>query len=395
MERRTYIYISLITFVIVFFVALFYFILSGKPSASPQKISELEECKVLEYNGENALNFVIFGTKSQAEKYSEYMLNVKPYDEFKENFNFFYIEPGQYDASQGCKIYKGIAILCNERDLIKKAGSCPNDYIIVLQEKSASIRSSAFNQILSINSVHPLTVLIHELGHGIAKFAEEYVDDSIKIPRESRNCAADCAEFDGIEEGCFLGCSDDEHYRSVENGVMRTLSPPEKVMYGTFNENFMREKLNSEIDSLFSKITGSISRITGRATDFGISCEDEHYFLGEYEYDSEAGLTLTDSEFVQGCYGSGSMFPGEFAYNLLDEEGEIIFSKSFDIEFHTVGPGEEVNGLIQIEHEYDEFETFILKAPVTADIPTWEIVDPQGRYIQTSLIGTGGRACKI
>src|SRR3989344_5767232 len=218
MEKKVVIYLTIITFSVIFCGSILYFLIFGvekKITASPENVKNLEECKVARYVGENAINFVFFSTKEDALGYSDFLLKEKPFN--------------------------------------KNADTCPNDYVVVLQEKENSIRSSAYQGVMSLNKVHPLSVFNHEFGHVFAEFAEEYLTDNTNLPRRAKNCVADCTEFEGLNEGCYLGCTRSDYYRSIENGVMRTLSVSN---YGNFNENVLEERIEEDISSSFSQITG-------------------------------------------------------------------------------------------------------------------------------------------
>ena len=83
----------------------------------------LENCNTLTYNSKDAVNIVFFSSQEQAKEYSDFLLTITPFKENKKSFNFFYID----DYTPECKRYKDIAVLCNNKELTKKASSCPND----------------------------------------------------------------------------------------------------------------------------------------------------------------------------------------------------------------------------------------------------------------------------
>jgi len=395
MERSTYVWTGVITFIVVISASLLYYSFNpteSGPIASPETIDNLEECKVASYSGENAINFVFFSTKQKSLDYFDFLSKAEPFETHKDKFNIFYID--DYDVDNDCEIYKGIALLCDSRNLIKKAASCPNDYIVVLKDKQSSIRSSAYQNILSINSVHPKSVFLHEFGHAFANFAEEYVAGTAKIPRGSQNCQESCEGFGENTDGCFKGCSDSEHYRSIDNGVMRTLSSEE---YGTFNERLLNSRIDESMASLFSKVTGSFSRITGSAISDNIddTCVNKEFYLGVFDYTEEDGLVLVDEEAVVGCAGGNGY--GEIDYSLLDSDGNTILQRNIDpFTLFIEGPGEEENGLIPIEGDMIErLDSVIIQAPVISGIDELRLIDTEGRTTNVNLIGVGGRACLI
>jgi len=178
-----------------------------------------EECKTISYHGDDKVNLVFFGPQEDVEEYANFMFATAPYDEQVNNFNVYYIE----DFNPECELYKSAAILCYSDDLVHKAATCPNDFIVVIDDTQAStVRSSAYLNVVSVNKKHPKTVLTHELGHVIANLAEEYVP--ARLPDNSKNCVSTCSQFGQNTDGCFEGCSESDYHRSIERGVMRTLS---------------------------------------------------------------------------------------------------------------------------------------------------------------------------
>ena len=183
MEGRKELFIILgIEIIILIASLIFYFF---KTADIKPNLSSLEKCNSLRYVGENAVNLVFLSTKKQAEDYSSFLLKTPPFDENPMNFNVY-----QIDYQPKCEIYKDVAILCNSKDVVQKAASCPNDYIIVLHKQPSLIRSSTYQNIMSLNSASSLNVLIHEFGHAFANLADEYVPAT--IPRGPENCKFSC-----------------------------------------------------------------------------------------------------------------------------------------------------------------------------------------------------------
>lgn len=143
MEKMYIIFGLVIVLIVIGFFVVFSFL--GKPGAD-----ELEKCKTLKFNGDDRVDVVFMSDEKTAEKYINALLEEKPYSENKEAFNFYVIE----DYKPDCEIYKEIAILCYSRELIRKAASCPNDYIVVVKEEKPQIRSSAYMNVISLNSNH-------------------------------------------------------------------------------------------------------------------------------------------------------------------------------------------------------------------------------------------------
>ena len=194
------------------------------------------QCQKLIYNGDPSTKInVLFLAKNinkvDIQSYVESFLSFSPFADYKDKFNFFYL-----DFIPSCEFYQGVALYCYSNDLIKKSSICPNDFIFVLSKETSNIRSSAYLNVISINTALPGSVLIHEFGHSFANLADEYIP--AKIPYGSKNCQSNCDKFTGL--GCFEGCSDASHFRSSENSVMKTLRTSK---YEQFNENLVKQEL--------------------------------------------------------------------------------------------------------------------------------------------------------
>lgn len=237
----------------------------------------LPSCTVLQ-NGEGP-GLVFFGTKEQTEQYMGALYAVKPFDEARERFSVSYID----SVKPSCELYKGIALLCYSRELVQQAAACPHDFIVVLEEHPASIRSSAFKNVISLNTAHQLSVFTHEFGHAFGDFAEEYTPAS--LPSSSDNCQSTCEKFD-LKDGCYQGCSEGEYYRSIDVGIMRSLYA---TRYGTWHEAYLRKLLGIERSSI---ITGNA--IAPR------DCASQTYSLVTLNR-SAGGLRIIDVAPGQGC----------------------------------------------------------------------------------------------
>lgn len=267
-------------------------------------------CAELAYNDENAINILYISDKETAERYSNYFFSNSPFNENKNAFNVYVLE--NYEPE--CEIYKGIALLCYSRDLIKEASKCPNDYIIVPKEMPESIRSSSYDRVISINTLHEMPVLLHEFGHSFASLSEEYTPSSLSS--SSPNCKETCDQF---QNGCFEGCSKSDYKRSIENGVMRTLSSTD---YGEFNKNL-----------IINLIAKRKSTITGNAISNPKSCNNAMYLI-ELSSDSEINsISLTN-----GCPARPN---GRNSFNTVSRNQEKISEGSFSREIYTDVPGEE------------------------------------------------------
>lgn len=369
MENKAVIITSIVLVVIATASLIIFYL--NKTDLSPTNQSILEDCKLLSYNGDKKIDIVFFSSKEQAEKYMNFFYTVSPFDKNKNEFNFYYID----DFIPECEIYRGIAILCYSQEIIKKSSSCPNDYIIVLKEEQENIRSSSYLNVISINTQHTLTVLHHEFGHAFAVLAEEYIPAD--IPRGSKNCQSSCNNFD-VKNGCFQQCSKDSLYRSIDNGIMRTLSSNN---YGIFNEKLILEKINKNQNK----------KLTGLAIQEIIDCSQERYYLIEANY-TQNQITILDKSIQQGCHGGNG--EGEFSYRLTLSDGTILTTSEFNPELiFTDSQNQQQN---KIEGEtYTSDKSFLLKVPIIENSKSIEIYKENEKLKEINLQNPNFRPCKI
>ena len=369
-STRSYVIIG-IGIIILIISIIISFSLGSSANLNPDENS-LEECKTLTYHGENKLNFLFFSDKAQSEEYANFLVSSNPFNEYEEDINFFYIDTYQPE----CEIYKGVAILCYSRELIKKAASCPDvDIITVLDKEPQRIRSSAYLNVMSINTNHEPTVLLHETGHALANLAEEYINDQ-NPPRGADNCVQECSEFNSDIDGCFEGCSQGFLQRSVENGVMRTLSPENSENpYGTFNSNIIKGILDKKSNSV----------ITGSAISEPRDCSRESYIL----YDS-----LTAKKSVQTGCKPGTASEGDYKYEISDQAGEVVAFDNFNANLFTDNQAQEESELEGESFSHEEVGNLDLAVPLTGD--EIEVFDGEGNKIsESSFFDLGARACKV
>jgi hypothetical protein len=220
---------------LVVIIGGFIFMNSGVLYSSSE---ETEECERIVYNGNpvEQINVVFLAKgigKGKINDYIDSLLSFEVFSKSKDQFNFFYVE-----EEVECEMQYS-AILCYSKDLIKKSASCPNDFVVVLKDEKRSVRSSAYMNVISLNSNLPVSVFAHEFAHVFANLADEYVP--AKIPRGAENCQKSCEDF-SVGEGCFEGCSESDFFRSSESSIMRTLS---SNSFYELNENIIKEELES------------------------------------------------------------------------------------------------------------------------------------------------------
>lgn len=228
MENREIILIAVLVLASVGILVIFSF--SGVYESPEQGA-----CRIIAGSGEENKIDIVFLTdninQEKTENYANFFLDSEPFSLNKEKFNFFYAGESE------CSLKDDSLLYCYSRDLIKKASSCKNDYVIVLSSRERNIRSTAYMNVMSININHPFTVLLHEFGHVFANLADEYVPSV--LPRGAENCETQCEKFE-VGDGCYEGCSKNSLYRASENSVMRTLGISD---YKKLNTKLIEENL--------------------------------------------------------------------------------------------------------------------------------------------------------
>ncbi len=177
-------------------------------------------------------------------------LEIEPFNTSREKINFYRIDKlDQLD----CQI--GQWVSCDEYEVKKLASYCPNDYIMILVDRSKikdlinPVRSSAISNMEKVNTADNKLVVIHEFGHIFGGLADEYVDEKYYEnigfdPDDYPNCdfPPECEEWKNINNtGCFQGCSLEKYSRPTKNSVMRSLNTEK---FGPLNEKILINKLN-------------------------------------------------------------------------------------------------------------------------------------------------------
>lgn len=335
----------------------------GVSDLSPGALSE--ECRVLVDNGPDRINVVFFSDGETAQEYIDYFLDFPPINRNRKAFNFYFI-----NSPVDCTIYQGKALFCHSRELIKKAALCPNDIIVVIKEEDRSIRSSAYGRVMSINRAHRLSVFAHEFGHVFSFLAEEYVP--AKLPDKAPNCVEKCDDFDGPVDECVEGCSEGNFWRSIPNGIMRSLGAGG---FGKFNDILIEERIfditGLESEEVLDYVGPPIGTGSIIFDLFGDSiypttseCKDEEYLLfeGAYPKPGEKAKKIIHS-FETGCAGGSGN--GGFDFEFLRGVDETISRGQFNARYVFTISDEEgfINGEV-----YDESDVnFILTMPVNEE----------------------------
>jgi hypothetical protein len=355
-------------------IGLSYIFMSGNLSLSPRGSVNSLVCKELYHGSESGINILFFADKDTTEKYGVAFFKTAPFKENKEKFNFFYVD----DYAPNCTLYKDIAVFCYSNELIKKASSCQNDFLVVLQDQESSIRSSSYLNVISLNTAGPLNVFAHEFGHAFAALDEEYVP--AKTSLYSKNCFSSCAGFSNRSDGCFEGCSNADFYRSIDKGIMRTLYANS---YGSFDESILSDKLTSYV----SLSPGLTAQATKEPTN---DCLDQRYYL-VYVKKVNNEIKIVNMTLMSGCAGSNGA--GNYHFDVLSGDGTILDSYNFDPRVFTDGQSDEKG---MIEGEIFEYDEFALRVPVTAGANSLKIIDDKNSVLaEISFQDINSKVCRI
>lgn len=358
--------IALLISFIVLIIALIFFILSQTQIPSKSPLVPIKNCSTLVNNGQGKINIVFLGEKDLAQSYFNFLMSFPPFDKYSTNFNAYFI-----NTTADCQLYKGIAILCYNKNTIQQASQCPNDIIVALDNNQPSqIRSSSYMNVISLNTNQPLTVISHEFGHAFVNFAEEYTPAD--IAKGSQNCQSSCNLFN---QSCFQGCSNENYYRSIDNGIMRTLGSD---TYGDFDSQLIITKINQ----LLSK-----TKTTGNAIVTDTQCSTQSY------YQITANLTnnqinIIDRTKQTGCIGtSGS---GPFTYSINLNNNQTIPGTNFNPELiFTDAPGtNQISG-----QTYQSDQNFILKVPIIDNSKSLDISENNTLISEINLYDIGSSPC--
>jgi hypothetical protein len=375
MEENIKSYILMGTGAVIFLVSLGVFFIANQTKYSSTD-QVLEDCKVLLDNGPGKINMLFFADKESTEKYMNFFFETPPFDESKDSFNFYYID----NYFPDCDLYRGIATFCHSRQLMKKAASCPHDVITVLDTRPNTIRSSTYLNVMSINTVHILTVFSHEVGHAFANFAEEYINNQ-NPPRGSLNCQKECIGFEGETNGCFQGCSQTNLYRSIENGVMRTLNSND---FGFYNLRKLREIIKEGKIKSFSPPKGSPLFAPGDITD---ECLGQKNILVNGIINEDSTINIIQKSIQPGCPGGSA--EGDYSYTATGADGEPLLVSSLNPFFVAEGPGK------NNEIEGDQFPVTDFNLQLLIESLNLVIYDADGNeLISESLEDAGALLCQ-
>ncbi|TAL57527.1 MAG: hypothetical protein EPN86_01880 [Nanoarchaeota archaeon] len=172
------------------------------------------------------------------------LFHYKPFSDYKFSVNVYRVDTSTSDQS-----YTDAALL---------ASSCPTDLIVVILDDPTyggggghgSATSLPVTYVGRDNTLKYPGILIHELGHAIGEFSEEYTVppqyEPLNQPPSGPNCAKDpntapWKDYPGVvtSQGCLLS----SYYRPSVNSIMRDSGQIRVDAYDPWDLKIMTEKL--------------------------------------------------------------------------------------------------------------------------------------------------------
>ncbi len=289
------------TIFLILVIGIFSYLNIAQAEPEDIQLSEVESCQSIVYSGEDRMDLLFLSTKEEAEQYSNLLFETEPFKKYKSYFNLRFID----GENPVCESYKGIAILCDTKEVQEIAKNCEHDYIFVVKDEPAHIRSSAYGNVVSLNKNVEKSVLIHEIGHAIGNLAEEYTP--AKIPRGAKNCQVSCEKFGELTDSCSKECSESGLYRSIQSGVMRTLIT---TNYGIYNIK--------TLENIFEKNKPSDLSITGNQIQESVKCSEQERIPIDITQTEDSIKAESTNERIPGCApniaGEGEFCIGELCY---------------------------------------------------------------------------------
>ena len=226
-------------------------------------------------------------------------------------------------------------------------------------------------------------MLIHEFGHAFANLADEYVPATLS--RGSENCKSSCDKFNSEIDGCFQGCSKANYYRSIQNGLMRTLS---NTNYGIYNKNLIRELINKRLGShLTGNAINSINPIN--------TCLEQKYAFLEVQNKNGRPYVLNKQVF-SGCAPNYNSPSGNINYKIYNKQGNLISEKNTNLMIFT-DTSLKQNQIVGKTYRGGINNSFILITKLTSETQKVVITDEDtGNSTSENLQNFGGEtACHL
>jgi hypothetical protein len=380
-----------ILLVLIVFVFVYLFIFNSNDETERFASEPIAGCVVMNDRGhyEDSVDVVFLAENyndmgkfvSDSETFRDGFLDVFPYSEYSERFNFFRLESFE---NLGCEYdgeYEG-AVVCDPATVKKKSLSCPADYYIVLVDINGvrnffdHLRSSAWRGVASLNVADDPLVFPHEFAHLFADLHDEYAWEGGSIFGESPNCDdefASCPQFEEVRGSeCHIGCVNNRHARSVDIGIMRDYW--KSSTYGVFNE-YLIENVILE-NSLGNSEIGTVSMSPKRL----LAQVPEEVLLIEYECigaDCKISSVLETEGFVQKYIDT---LAKDSVMSLDLNDGE---SYNFDYLNTLYVEGHNVNGEMVADHRIvSKINDFVIVRNPMNDVKI-ELKDPEGEVLDT------------
>jgi hypothetical protein len=179
--------------------------------------------------------------ESDVRKHSAQILETEPFKSNKNKINVHFVNKL---TSIGCSIYGDRCVICDSKKSAELASLCPNDKIIELYNSDRWAGCATLNGDAAASSKYPF-ISLHEFGHSFGGLWDEYSYGGNGVDTTgSPNCdsSSSCSKWSNNGNGCFLGCTSDNFYRSVDNGIMRTSG---SNTFGTLDESILSRLLNT------------------------------------------------------------------------------------------------------------------------------------------------------
>jgi hypothetical protein len=344
-------------------------------------------CVVMQDRGnyEDSINIIFLGTEYEdieefrldSERFMENFLSVVPHSEYKDRFNFFRIEDFE---NYGCK-YED-AVICNPQTVQRAATKCPGqDMNIVLVSRNKvdnffkHLRSSAWLNLVSLNSADDPLVLSHEAAHVLYDFADEYVYGGA-ITWDAPNCDSEketCPKFSVVEGSeCLVGCVNEGNSRPAEYDIMSNYWKSDR--YELYNEWWIGEYLEEHTAESKSNFE----------TDGDPVESPRDVYIVEGDCSADGGCDITDVVYSPAAYPTKSNTPSSGSPTVVLKHGKSVVNIPTDnILFKDFGPEGNIEKRpysfsVAIPVDEKEKDIILYEENVLKEIYVIENVNPSG-----------------
>lgn len=258
------------------------------------------------------------------------ILTKEPYLSNKDKLVFTIINSTKdFKCSVGCKNVPTL-ICCDDKTIYDEASKCHYDSFIVLLKNDGYCGSAASYAKICAKNPGSSIFLMHEFGHSFADLADEYVysdffnytiEDS-----EKENCAKEgCTKWNGMNVGCFKGCTYSNMYRPVEkNSVMLDLYPEYDLV--------SQEQINTTINDY-----------TKKENNFDLLLPIKKSYYTDFKYNS--GKLIINKITIKPVQPSINVKKSSYSYKIFGKSNKKLFENMIDVpnEEDTL-PGDSIGG---------------------------------------------------